>query len=85
MPRLKPFTALLILALLAQLSIATPNEASGVVTRVIDGDTFDVQDFGIVRLADVDCPEILRPAEKEAAAFANKWLRTCLAHLNQHR
>jgi hypothetical protein len=47
--------------------------------------TFDVQDFGIVRLADVDCPEILRPAEKEAAAFANKWLRTCLAHLNQHR
>jgi endonuclease YncB( thermonuclease family) len=37
---------------------ASPNEASGVVLKVVDGDTFEVQGFGRVRLADVDSPEM---------------------------
>jgi len=37
---------------------ASPNEASGIVLRVIDGDTFEVQGFGLVKLADVDAPEM---------------------------
>lgn len=37
---------------------ASPDEASGVVLKVVDGDTFEVQGFGRVRLADVDSPEM---------------------------
>jgi endonuclease YncB( thermonuclease family) len=37
---------------------ARPDEASGVVLRVIDGDTFDVQGFGLVKLADIKSPEM---------------------------
>lgn len=37
---------------------ASPYEASGVVTKVVDGDTFEVQGFGRVHLADVDSPEM---------------------------
>jgi micrococcal nuclease len=33
-------------------------EASGIVTRVIDGDTIDVQGLGLVSLADVKSPEM---------------------------
>jgi micrococcal nuclease len=37
---------------------AGPNEASGIVTRVIDGNTFEVQGFGPVSLADIRSPEM---------------------------
>jgi micrococcal nuclease len=52
----------LILAILAlsmmvpQAAFAHPNEASGIVRRVIDGCTFEVEGFGIVSLADLSCP-----------------------------
>ncbi len=52
----------LILAVMAlfmmvqQAAFAHPNEASGIVRRVIDGCTFEVEGFGIVRLADLGCP-----------------------------
>ena len=32
-------------------------DAQGYVTKVIDGDTIDVSNFGRIRLADIDCPE----------------------------
>ncbi len=37
---------------------ARPDEASGVVLKVVDGETFEVQGFGLVRLADIDCPKM---------------------------
>ncbi len=37
---------------------ASPNEASGIVSSVINGDTFEVQGFGLVKLADINCPEM---------------------------
>lgn len=37
---------------------ASPNEASGIVSSVIDGDTFEVQGFGMVKLANIHCPEM---------------------------
>lgn len=60
--------ALLILALLMPTAISY--DASGVVTRVLDGDTIEIQDVGRIRLADVDCPEMNRLGGQEAAAFA---------------
>ena len=49
---------------------AFPNEASGIVTRVVDGDTFEVQGFGLVSLAGVMVDEsVLRGVH---AALASK-------------
>ena len=50
------FLALLLIS--APLAANASIEASGIVSRVIDGDTFDVQGFGLVSLADVKCPEM---------------------------
>jgi micrococcal nuclease len=47
----------LMLCLLAPGAMAGPL-ISGTVTHVTDGDTFKVGGIGIVRLADIDCPEI---------------------------
>jgi endonuclease YncB( thermonuclease family) len=41
--------------------MAAAHDASGVVTRVLDGDTIEVQDISRIRLADVDIPETNRP------------------------
>ncbi len=51
-------SVLLTSALLITVVSARPNEASGVVLRVIDGDTFEVQGFGLVKLADIKSPEM---------------------------
>ena len=37
---------------------ASPNYPSGIVTRVVDGDTFEVQGFGLVTLSQVKSPEM---------------------------
>jgi len=37
---------------------ASPNYPSGIVTRVVDGDTFEVQGFGLVALSQVKSPEM---------------------------
>ena len=55
---------------------------SGLVTRVVDGDTFDVEDFGRVRLADVDAPEMDTPAGKAAKFFVEAWLLDEIVHLD---
>lgn len=46
----------------------------GMVTKVVDGDTLDVEGVGRVRLADVDCPELGGDAGKRAAEYAKNQL-----------
>jgi PGF-CTERM protein len=41
----------------------------GIVTKVIDGDTIDVEDVGRIRLADVNTPEIDTKEGKEAGEY----------------
>jgi micrococcal nuclease len=74
--------------LLISLATGSPNEATGRVSKVVDGDTFDVQlqehdsrifeDLIRIRLADIDTPEIHGPkaceAGKKAAAYTRSWL-----------
>ena len=45
--------AIIILFLLTLTASSHPEEAMGVVTRIIDGATFEVSELGCVRLADV--------------------------------
>ena len=47
-----------LMLILSTMALALPDEIEGVITRVIDGDTIEVQGFGIVRLADIDAPEL---------------------------
>jgi len=83
--RLKPILALLVLAsLMPILAAAAPDEASGTVTNVVDGDTFDLRidktdpriiyEIERVRLADVDSPEMSTPEGEPAKVFATDTL-----------
>jgi micrococcal nuclease len=77
------------LLLLAALASSAPDEAMGRVSKVVDGDTFDVtlQDYNSsqvsedvirIRLADIDTPETRGPkaseAGKNASAYTRAWL-----------
>ena len=42
---------------------------SGIVIKVVDGDTFDVEDVGRIRLADVNTPEMDTEEGKEAKEY----------------
>ena len=77
--------ALLLLAyLLPILALAAPDEASGIVTNVVDGDTFDLRiektdpriiyEIERVRLADVDSPEMSTPGGPPAKVFSTETL-----------
>ena len=81
--------ALLLLALVSLISLGAghPTEASGQVTHVVDGDTFDVEieqadrdleDTIRIRLADVDSPETRGrgacQAGRDATAYAEEVL-----------
>jgi len=82
------------LFLLIVLVAGAPDEAVGRVTKVIDGDTFDVQlqdsslseDLIRVRLADIDCPETRGSkaceAGKNASAYAKTWLQSAYVFLD---
>lgn len=75
----------IVLLTLFFLSVPTfgfPNEISGNVTHVADGDTFDVQNFGTVRLADIDCPEIGAPGGPEAKAYTADLLQNRTVYLD---
>ena len=73
----------LLLALLLPIAaLAYPGEVSGVVTKVADGDTIDVQDFGTVRLADIDCPEMGTPEGSAAKAYATECLQSKKVYLD---
>jgi micrococcal nuclease len=74
--------AFLLLLLLISQAAASPNEATGRVTHVVDGDTFDIQlqdhdsriteDLIRIRLAGIDCPETRRPKACEAGRKATE-------------
>lgn len=49
---------LALLLIIASAATASPYEASGVVLRVVDGCSFEIQGFGMVRLADIDTPKM---------------------------
>jgi endonuclease YncB( thermonuclease family) len=53
----KIMVCLCLLALVA-LTVGRPDEASGVVLQILDGETFEVQGFGLVRLADLNGPAV---------------------------
>ena len=85
---MKPTKVIFMLSLFLLISLAAgaPDEAMGRVTKVIDGDTFDVQlqnsslseDLIRVRLADIDCPETRGSkaceAGKKASSYTRSWL-----------
>lgn len=85
---MKPIKPIFVLPLflLIVLVAGAPDEVVGRVTKVIDGDTFDVQlqdsslyeDLIRVRLADIDCPETRGSkaceAGKNASAYTRSWL-----------
>ena len=68
--------ALLIAALLIVMPLlqASPDEARGTVTDVIDGDTIIVSGVGTVRLADVNSPELKAEGGPEAKNFTREML-----------
>jgi len=70
------------MALLLPAALAAPDEVSGVVVRVIDGDTFEVQDFGTVRLADIDSPEMGTAEGSRAHQFTTSWLQSNMVYLD---
>jgi len=83
--RLKPIFALLVLAcLLPIIALAASDEASGTVTNVVDGDTFDLRiektdpriiyEIERVRLADVDSPEMSTPEGPLAKVYTTETL-----------
>jgi|WetSurMetagenome_2_1015567.scaffolds.fasta_scaffold01467_13 micrococcal nuclease len=62
------------LALIIPLAVALSNEAAGPVTYVTDGDTITVDGVGVVRLADVNSPELAAPGGAEAKEYTREQL-----------
>ena len=73
---------LALMLMLSAMAIALPDEISGVVTRVVDGDTIEVKDFGIVRLADIDAPERGTSEGHSAEQYATTWLQSNIVYLD---
>ena len=82
-----PILALVLL--LPLLATGAPDEAYGRVSKVVDGDTFDVtledynssqvsEDVIRIRLADIDTPETRGPKACEAGKVASAYTRTWL-------
>ena len=90
---IKIFLALALFSLVT-MATCTNDEAMGRVTKVIDGDTIDVQlqdsllseDLIRVRLADIDCPETRGSkaceAGKKASAYTKTWLQSAYVFLD---
>ena len=55
---------------------------TGMVYNVVDGDTFNVTDFGRVRLADVDSPEMGTPEGKAAKLYTQLYLQGKTVYLD---
>lgn len=71
----KNLAPVILLLMLSTLAFASPNEASGVVTGVVDGDTIEVDGIGRVHLADIDCPEMSNAQGPKAKQFTIQWLQ----------
>ena len=80
---MRKWTILLVaLVLILPLAPALPDEARGIVTYVIDGDTINVQGYGNVRLADVNSPELTAPGGPEAKEYTRSQLLNKLVYLD---
>ena len=73
---------LISLLMVSSVVTAAPEESKGMVTKVIDGNTFEVQDVGTVRLADVICPDIGTQEGLAAKAFSEASLLNKLIYLD---
>ncbi|MGD9911869.1 MULTISPECIES: thermonuclease family protein [Methanothrix] len=73
MKLLQPAMAILLVFVVGCVT-SVPDEFHGTVVKVVDGDTFDVEGLGRVRLADVDCPEMDTEAGRAAANYTISWL-----------
>lgn len=62
------------LMIASSMAAALPDEVTGLVTYVADGDTFTVEDLGDVRLADINCPELDATGGPEAKEFTRSSL-----------
>lgn len=65
-----------ILLLIAATAAAHPQEAKGIVTKIVDGSTFEVSTLGCVRLADV----VSVPASSMAGLKAREFTRDSIAN-----
>lgn len=63
-------------------ALALPDEAHGIVTHVPDGDSFTVDGVGVVRLADVNSPELEAPGGPEAKEYTRSILLNKMVHLD---
>lgn len=68
--------AIFILFLIAIAASAHPEEAKGIVTKIIDGNTFEVNSLGCVRLADVASV----PANSMAGLRAREFTRDTIGN-----
>jgi endonuclease YncB( thermonuclease family) len=75
------------IAILALMLISTgsasPNYPSGIVIHVVDGDTFDVQDYGLVTLSQVKSPEMGTIEGVHAREFAMERLLNVVVFLDK--
>ncbi len=66
--------ALILTITLSILAFALPDEATGIVTNIVDGCTIDVSELGRVQLADIECPAIDTAEGIQARDFTAQWL-----------
>ena len=66
--------ALILTITLSILAFALPDEATGIVTNIVDGCTIDVSELGRVQLADIECPAIDTAEGTQARDFTAQWL-----------
>ena len=57
-------------------------DAQGSVTKVVDGDTLDVSNFGRIRLADIDAPETGEAGYNEAKNYLNSLVYNRLVYID---
>jgi endonuclease YncB( thermonuclease family) len=69
-------SVILILFLLAMAATAHPQEAKGIVTKILDGSTFEVGTLGCVRLADI----VSVPASSMSGLKAREFTRDTIAN-----
>jgi endonuclease YncB( thermonuclease family) len=74
---------MLISMMLISTAAAFADYPSGIVTSVVDGDTFEVQGFGPVSLSQVDCPEMGTIEAVHAREFALERLLNVVVFLDK--
>jgi len=58
-------------------------DAQGYVSKVIDGDSLEVANFGEIRLADIDCPEWWEDGYDEATNYLTYLVDNKLVYIDK--